>query len=50
MLLTSGKHNEKTEWNRRHWEKLMKKLKKKEPLLDKLAFLERRGDKPSYIR
>ena len=52
MLLTSGKHNEKTEWNRRKWEKLMNKLRKEkaEPLLDKLAFLERRGDKPSYIR
>ena len=52
MLLTSGKHNEKTEWNRRKWEKLMKKLRKEreEPLLDKLAFLEKKTEKPSYIR
>jgi len=46
------KHTEKTYENRRNWEKLMNKLRKEknEPLLDKLAFLERRGDKPSYIR
>jgi hypothetical protein len=52
MKLTSGKHTEKAEENRRNWERLMKKLRKEreEPLLDKLAFLEKKGDKPSYIR
>ena len=46
------KHTEKAEENRRNWEKLMKKIKRemKEPLLDKLAFLEKKTDKPSYIR
>lgn len=52
MKLTSSKHNEATEWNRRHWEKLMKKLKKemKEPIEKKLSALEKKTDKPSYIR
>ena len=46
------KHTEKTYENRRNWEKLMKKLRKdkEEPLLDKLAFLEKKTEKPSYIR
>ena len=46
------KHTEAAEWNRCNWEKLMKKIKRemKEPLLDKLAFLEKKTDKPSYIR
>ena len=52
MKLTSGKHNEATEWNRRKWERLMKKIKKemKEPIEKKLAALEKKTEKPSYIR
>ena len=46
------KHTEKTYENKLNWERLMKKIKKemKEPLLDKLAFLEKKTEKPSYIR
>lgn len=52
MKLTSNKHTEKAEENRRNWEKLLKKMKKdmKQPLLEKLADLEKAGEKPSYIR
>lgn len=46
------KHTAKTEENRRHWERLLNKIKKemKQPLLEKLADLEKTGEKPSYIR
>ncbi len=52
MKLTSSKHTRVAEENRRNWEKLMKKIKEemREPLLDKLAFLEGKTEKPSYIR
>ncbi len=46
------KHTEKTYENRLNWEKLMKKLKKEknEPIEKKLASLEKKTEKPSYIR
>lgn len=46
------KHTETTYENKLNWERLMKKMKKemKEPIEKKLAALEKKGDKPSYIR
>ena len=50
ILMT--KHTEKTYENRLNWERLMKKLKKEknEPIEKKLASLEKKTEKPSYIR
>lgn len=46
------KHTEKTYENKLNWERLMNKLRKEknEPIEKKLAALEKKTDKPSYIR